>query len=617
MANNVDIQVEKELEACITEGSQNSFFLYAGAGSGKTHSLIELLKKIEKKWADKLNVEHRQVAVITYTNAATDEILRRLGYNQLFHVSTIHSFVWDVIKTYQNDIRKYYKDIKSVEIQEINEKLSKAKSTTTKTYISNQEKLGRLINRLERLDSDVKKFIYNPNGDNLTKDSLSHADVINIGSRMIFENVLLQKVIVQQYPFFLVDESQDTKKELVSALYEIQKNFPKDFTLGFLGDVKQRIYMDGAENMSEMAGDTWAKPVKRMNYRCAKRIIELSNKIALAIDENGEQIAKYDAPEGMVHLFLVNNGLEYDTDRFEAEVEKRMGSITSDEKWLPENSDVKILTLEHLMAARRLGFAGFHDALSHVTKYQMSYLQGEIPELTIFNVAIFPLIDMLRAKRGAEALAILKKYSPLLDLSKDENPIANLRKCNDVIKVLLEQVDSNKSIREIISYICENDIFEIDDELRIASKLNLEELDKESLEDEVLLTWVKVMDLDMNQLFNYYLYTQGKTKYGTHQGVKGLEFPRVLVIINDNEANGTLFSYDKLFGVKAFSDKDIEHIRNGEESVFTRTTRLLYVTCTRAKESLALLMYTPNPEKARQTAIDNGWFQGNEITMLS
>ena len=588
-----------------------------GDAVGSALGLMWGLKKIDKKWADKLNVEHRQVAVITYTNAATDEILRRLGYNQLFNVSTIHSFVWDVIKTYQNDIRKYYKDIKSVEIQEINEKLSKAKSTTTKTYISNQEKLGRLINRLERLDSDVKKFIYNPNGDNLTKDSLSHADVINIGSRMIFENVLLQKVIVQQYPFFLVDESQDTKKELVSALYEIQKNFPKDFTLGFLGDVKQRIYMDGAENMSEMAGDTWAKPVKRMNYRCAKRIIELSNKIALTIDANGEQIAKDDAPEGTVHLFLVNNGLEYDTDRFEAEVGKRMSRITSDEKWLPENSDVKILTLEHLMAARRLGFAGFHDALSHVTKYQMSYLQGEIPELTIFNVAIFPLIDMLREKRGAEALAILKRYSPLLDLSKDENPIANLRKCNDVIKALLELVDSNKSIREIITYICESKIFEISTMLEQASKLNLEDLDKESLEDEVLLAWVKVMDLDINQLSNYYQYTQGNTKYGTHQGVKGLEFPRVLVILNDNEANGFLFSYDKLFGVKAFSDKDIEHIRNGEESVFTRTTRLLYVTCTRAKESLALLMYTPNPEKARQTAIDNGWFQGNEITMLS
>lgn len=617
MANNVDIQVEKELEDCITEGSQNSFFLFAGAGSGKTHSLIELLNKIERKWANKLSVDHRQVAVITYTNAATDEILRRLGYNPLFHVSTIHSFVWDVIKTYQNDIRKYYKDIKSVEIQEITEKLSKSKSTTTKTYISNQEKLSKLTKRLERLDSDVKKFIYNPNGDNLTKDSLSHADVISIGCRMIFENVLLQKVIVQQYPFFLVDESQDTKRELVSALYNIQKRFPNEFTLGFLGDVKQRIYMDGAENMSEMASDTWAKPVKRMNYRCAKRIIELSNKIALTIDANGEQIAKDDAPEGTVHLFLVNNGLEYDTDRFETEVGKRMSSITSDEKWLPEKNEVKILTLEHLMAARRLGFAGLHDALSHVSKYQMSYLQGEIPELTIFNVAIFPLIDMLRAERGAEALAILKKYSPLLNLSETENPKSNLRECNDVIKELLKMVDSNKSIREIISYICENEIFEIGDELEQASKQKLEDLDKESLGDEVLLAWVKVMDLGISQLSNYYQYTQGNTKYGTHQGVKGFEFPRVLVILNDNEANGFLFSYDKLFGVKAFSDTDLEHIRNGEESVFTRTTRLLYVTCTRAKESLALLMYTPNPEKAKQTAIENEWFDEDEITVLS
>lgn len=305
-------------------------------------------------------------------------------------------------------------------------------------------------------------------------------------------------------------------------------------------------------------------------------------------------------------MFLVNNGLEYDTDRFETEVGKRMSSITSDEKWLPENNEVKILTLEHLMAARRLGFAGFHDTLSHVSKYQMSYLQGEIPELTIFNVAIFPLIDMLRAERGAEALAILKKYSPLLALSKDENPIANLRKCNDVIKVLLELVDANNSIRDIITFICENNIFEISDELRRASKLNLEDIDKESLKDEVLSAWVKVMDLGISQLSNYYQYTQGNTKYGTHQGVKGLEYPRVMVILNDNEANGFLFSYDKLFGVKAFSDTDIEHIRNGEESVFTRTTRLLYVTCTRAKESLALLMYTPIPKKPNKPQLKTG-----------
>lgn len=100
--------VDNILEECITKGSRKSFFLFAGAGSGKTHSLVVLLNKIRDKWGQKFKIENRHVAVITYTNAATDEIISRLNYSPLFHVSTIHSFVWNVIQSYQSDIKKYY-----------------------------------------------------------------------------------------------------------------------------------------------------------------------------------------------------------------------------------------------------------------------------------------------------------------------------------------------------------------------------------------------------------------------------------------------------------------------------------------------------------------------------
>ena len=41
--------VDNILEECITKGSRKSFFLFAGAGSGKTHSLVVLLNKIRDK----------------------------------------------------------------------------------------------------------------------------------------------------------------------------------------------------------------------------------------------------------------------------------------------------------------------------------------------------------------------------------------------------------------------------------------------------------------------------------------------------------------------------------------------------------------------------------------
>ena len=66
------------------------------------------------------------------------------------------------------------------------------------------------------------------------------------------------------------------KKELVDAFFKIQENFGDVFTLGLLGDQKQRIYTDGKENMVSIIPQEWEQPVKQMNYRCAKRIVALA-----------------------------------------------------------------------------------------------------------------------------------------------------------------------------------------------------------------------------------------------------------------------------------------------------------------------------------------------------
>lgn len=48
----------------------------------------------------------------------------------------------------------------------------------------------------------------------------------------------------------------------------------------------------------------------------------------------------------------------------------------------------------------------------------------------------------------------------------------------------------------------------------------------------------------------------------------------------------------------------------------TRTARLFYVACTRAKKSLAIVAYTENEEMVRDTALANGWFLENEIYIV-
>lgn len=382
--NNIDSQVDETLEKCILTTPRKSFFLFAGAGSGKTYSLVLLLKKIRDSIGKDLLLQGKNVAVITYTNAATNEIVNRLDYSPVFYISTIHSFVWDVIKYYQADIRQLYCQYIQEEIQELSRKIEGAKSKTTRTYSSNVDKLRNLKHKLEKVQA-TEKFVYSPNGSNLENNALKHAEVIKISAQMIMDNLTLQRIIAQRYPILLIDESQDTKKELVDAFFRIQENFKEIFTLGLLGDQKQRIYNDGKENMTSLIPPEWEQPVKKMNYRCAKRIIKLANTIGKDIDIHAEQVSREDAIEGFVRLFVVQQRDGINKNEVEQTVMKSMCDLTKDPKWFGPNADIKILILEHMMAARRLGFEQFFEPLKNVNKYQMTFLQGTVPELEFFT----------------------------------------------------------------------------------------------------------------------------------------------------------------------------------------------------------------------------------------
>src|ERR1700734_631712 len=101
----LDDHVDGELASYLSLEKPTSFFLFAGAGSGKTRSLVNALNYLAKTYRDTLRLRGRQVAVITYTNAACDEITRRTEYDSLFVVRTIHSFAWTQIQGFNADIR--------------------------------------------------------------------------------------------------------------------------------------------------------------------------------------------------------------------------------------------------------------------------------------------------------------------------------------------------------------------------------------------------------------------------------------------------------------------------------------------------------------------------------
>jgi ATP-dependent DNA helicase, uvrD/REP family len=612
MENNIDFQVDETLEKCILSTPRKSFFLFAGAGSGKTYSLVLLLKKIHNSIGKDLLLQGKNVAVITFTNAATDEIINRLDYSPIFHISTIHSFVWDVIKYYQADIKRLYCFYIEEDLKALEKKLEETEKKTTKTYLSNVEKFEYQKERLAKAQI-IEKFVYNPNGSNPEYNALKHAEVIKISAQMILENKMLQRIIAQRYPILLIDESQDTKKELIDTFFEIQRNFADIFTLGLLGDQKQRIYADGKENIEDSIPIGWEKPVKRMNYRCAKRIIQLANNIGKDIDIHAEQRPREDANDGLIRLFVIQQREGLNKDEIEQNVMRIMSEQTQDAKWTTIGTEVKVLTLEHMMAARRLGFSRFFAPLYKVSKYQMTFLQGSVSEIEFFTKEVLPIAESIK-EDGRVALEILKKYSPLLSGQNTEKPYELYLKCREEAIKVANLVNENGTIRVVVDEIIKSQLLTVPDVVRQAYMLSPSDI--EDTVEEELRAWVEVMDLPINMVRSYDDYANHRSQFDTHQGVKGLEFDRVMVIIDDSEIKGFLFSYDKLFGVKDLSNVDLKNKENGKETSIERTQRLFYVTCTRAKNSLAVVMYTNNPERVKTETIRKGWFEENEIIVM-
>ena len=129
--------------------------------------------------------------------------------------------------------------------------------------------------------------------------------------------------------------------------------------------------------------------------------------------------------------------------------------------------------------------------------------------------------------------------------------------------------------------------------------------------------WKSVLETSFDELQAYERYVKGESPFGTHQGVKGLEFDRVMVIVDDESSRGFLFSYEKLFGTKGKSETDLKNESQGIETTIDRTRRLFYVTCSRAKESLAVVAYCQDPQRVKQRVVAESWFEDSEVEFLT
>ena len=617
----MDDPIDDEIASYLNPKEPKSFFLFAGAGSGKTRSLVKALNFIRSSHGRELALHGHSVGVITYTNAACDEIKRRIEFHPLFYVATIHSFAWELIKGFHHDIREWLRASLEAEIQQLEEEERKGRAGT-KASITRLAKIESKVRRLENLDS-IQSFAYSPNGENSEPNSLNHSEVIAICAAFLSNKPLMRWILVGRFPFLLIDESQDTNRHLIDALFVVEKEQSERFSLGLIGDLMQRIYQDGKERIEDELPDRWGKPSKKLNHRCPKRVVQLINKIREDVDTHTQE-PRSDAIEGQVRLFIAPTTA---ADRMANEdaVRAQMMDCSDDDAW-DDRDQCKILTLEHHMSAKRLGFENVFGPLYKIDSWRTGLLDGSLPPLCFFNQSVLPLVEAQRAGDKFAVSRLIRQSSPLLTaraLEDTPDPSVLLKQAQTGVDSLMALWNEGEpNCGDVLLAVAEHRLMEVPETLQSAYavlKTPADSSDDDEKADplsERMTAVLSFLRAPFSEIDTYRKYVTGLTSFDTHQGVKGLEFQRVMVILNDAEAHGLMFSYGKLFGDKKLSATDQKNISEGKDSSIDRTRRLLYVTCSRTERSLALVVYAEKPESVKSHVIKSGWFTGDEVSIL-
>lgn len=653
--NERDAGVVDEIVSYVTSTPPRSFFLFAGAGSGKTRTLVAALRKLtgigkgdvqaeseSARAADdpavrferELRARAQTIRVITYTKNAALVVTGRLGTNDLTQVDTIHSFCWDLISGYDDDIREALLAMNADALQKVHDAAAGRRNGPTD---KDKEKIRELGAKAIALAA-TPQFTYSPDRKRYGDGALNHSQVLALASWLLKQKPTLRRILRDQHPVILIDESQDTMKGILDALLEVAAEDPSRLMLGLLGDHRQRIYLDGHADLPSMVPEGWATPKLEMNHRSQRRIVDLINEIWDSDLEGRTQSIKAvhqhpreEKSAGLVRLFIGNaSATAEDKLRREALCEMALQAETGLAAWAPGNPEHKVLALEHALVARRGDFLEAFEALSLLDPDSVRPdANGDASGPTAVQMLLREVMDLADCIKDGGVLSdfavteVLHRFGRLQLLPEDGEARKQLLKAYQraVEDFANACVKPAATVREVVAPVIQFGLFEPDKRLLAAfNDTNPpppapKPREQEALENRLARGWHGLLASPWSQLRRFKTYLSGKSHLATHQVVKGSEYDHVMVVMDDEDAAGNLFAYDRLFGAP-LGDSDVKNVQEGKETSIDRTLRLLYVTCSRAKESLALVLWAKDAAQALAYAKKSKWFMAGEVQAI-
>lgn len=614
MAKDVD-EIEKIFQH-IANG--DNFLLSGGAGSGKTYSLVQVLKRIYAT-NPKANV-----ACITYTNVAVNEIKERAPFRNL-KASTIHDFLWDTIQSFQNDLKKSLVE------------LIKNKSLK---YSSESEVTVDLFNDK---NIEYREWV------NLEKGEISHDEVIAVSEFIFSQYPLLADIVKDKFDFILIDEYQDTFNAVIKILLEhLQKSKRKNI-IGFFGDSMQSIYDSGAGDIQQYVKAGIVKEiVKEDNRRNPRLVIDLVNKLREATDGlHQEPAGDNKGVEGSIK-FLYRDKVESNVDINEIkQLEFFSGWDFSDTK------ETKELYLTHNLIAGKAGFPALmaiydkdrivdykNRITNHIKSHNLSIDTSSktfgdvIAELNVSPTPIIKNFIEENAELYDEAKAYPFDLFKKIYLDKDQligdkkgsanekrkkgerrdrliEHVTDIQECiflyqskkyNEFIKkthYIISSVKDKITLKEAIEKLLSMNDHTIGEVIDFAdeTKIWIKDSRLKQFIEEKKYVYDRVRKAKYQEWVNLYNYVEGHTLYSTQHNIKGDEFENVFLVLDNGGWNNYNFEY--LFNKR--TDKD---------SVLKRTQQIFYVCCTRAKQALVVFYDQPNDKALKQA---KEWFGNDNV----
>jgi DNA helicase-2/ATP-dependent DNA helicase PcrA len=614
-----DTDADVQLREIIDRARLTNFVMTAGAGSGKTTSLVKALAHVVDVHGPRLRMRTQRVACITYTEVAAHEIHEDVGNNPLVLVSTIHSFLWSLARPFQRDIAEWV----AARVEEkIQDRLDKQSKHTARTSPAIKEKIAADLNKFKQQQaalSGLDRFTYGI-GSDYGQGIVGHDDVLKMVPQLIMEKPLLVKIAAQRFPYIFVDESQDTFESVVECLQHISSVAPGTVCLGFFGDPMQQIYQQGTGSISFPTG--WCEVEKPENFRCSKRVLAVVNNVRAAGDGllqvSGQPAEK--AVDGESFFFVLPAD------------DQRTRHLEVAREWLDAHSvagrwtgdaavtGAKILMIVHRMAAKRLGFESLYAAFNDngSSNLKQAFDEGTAWPVRPFQDVIMPLCTA-EASGDASVVAVLRRHSPVLTGQLAPSAVrATIASANVAVEDIRERVAAGGagSVGAVLRLAVDAGLVEQD--ARLAAYLRPEgEHGDVVLSESTLKTLDGFVACDVAEIAGYFRYIGAGSPYSTQHGTKGSEFDRVIVVLDDDEGTFNLYSYEKLFGIAPLSSKDQANAAAGADSVIERTRRLLYVCVSRAKTALAVVLFAHDVLPARDALERSGITGGERVLTLA